>query len=140
MTMRRAAASMSTGVDERHPGRTGTRDRAGARLRRELGSDHVYSLSVEDDLLDLVPDYAQGRDLFGGDLTFTELTRRFEGGAELVGVPGDRGCDGQPGVADPAAPLFLVSGDGQLRVVTAALRPTAGRGDTTIWLAGGARA
>ena len=95
-------------------------------LRQELGSDHVYRLPPRGELLDLVPAYAEGRILFGEDLTFSELTRRFDAGARLVEVVGDR---------DGVTPLFVVTG-GELTVVTAGLRPTLATGETTIGLTG----
>jgi NhaP-type Na+/H+ or K+/H+ antiporter len=94
-------------------------------LRQELGRDHVYRLSPRGELLDLVPAYAEGRILFGEDLTFAELTRRFDAGARLVEVPDDR---------DGVTPLFVLTG-GDLTVVTAGLAPDVAAGDTTIGLA-----
>jgi NhaP-type Na+/H+ or K+/H+ antiporter len=93
-------------------------------LRQELGRDHVYRLAPRDELLDLVPAYAEGRILFRGDLTFAELTRRFDAGARLVEVADDR---------DGVTPLFLLTG-GELTVVTAGRRPEIAEGDTTIGL------
>jgi NhaP-type Na+/H+ or K+/H+ antiporter len=94
-------------------------------LRQELGRDHVYRLSPRGELLDLVPAYAEGRILFGEDLTFAELTRRFDAGARLVDGPDDR---------DGVTPLFVLTG-GDLTVVTAGLAPDVAAGDTTIGLA-----
>jgi hypothetical protein len=48
-------------------------------LRQELGHDHVPTLPAEKDLLDAAPAHAEGGLLFAEDLTFSELTRRFEG-------------------------------------------------------------
>jgi NhaP-type Na+/H+ or K+/H+ antiporter len=95
-------------------------------LRQELGRDHVYRLPPRGELLDLVPAYAEGKILFGEDLTFAELTRRFDAGARLVAVADDR---------DGVRPLFVVTG-GELTVVTAGLRPEVAAGDITIGLAG----
>jgi hypothetical protein len=97
-------------------------------LRRELGNDHVYRVAAGADLLGIEPAYAEGRELFDGDLTFAELERRFGSGARIVS-----GADGQPG--DHLTPLFVVSAAGELRVVTAGRRPRESAGDTTIYLA-----
>jgi NhaP-type Na+/H+ or K+/H+ antiporter len=94
-------------------------------LRQELGRDHVFRLPPRGELLDLVPAYAEGRILFGEDLTFPELTRRFDAGARLVDVAGDR---------DGVRPLFVVTGR-DLTVVTAGLGPDLPAGDITIGLA-----
>ena len=93
-------------------------------LRQELGRDHVYRLPPQGELLDLVPAYAEGRILFGEDLTFSELTRRFDAGARLIEV-----VDGRDGVR----PLFVVTG-GELAVVTAGLRSEPAADDITIGL------
>jgi NhaP-type Na+/H+ or K+/H+ antiporter len=93
-------------------------------LRQELGSDHVYRLPPRGELLDLVPGYAEGRILFGEDLTFAELTRRFDAGARLVEV-----ADDHVGVT----PLFVLT-DGELTIMTTGLQPEVSAGDTTIGL------
>jgi NhaP-type Na+/H+ or K+/H+ antiporter len=93
-------------------------------LRQELGRDHVYRLAPRGELLDLVPAYAEGRILFGEDLTFSELTRRFDAGARLGEVPDDR---------DGVTPLFVLTG-GDLTIVTAGVPPKVAAGDTTIGL------
>ena len=94
-------------------------------LRQELGRDHVYRLPPRGDLLDLVPAYAEGQILFGEDLTFAELTRRFDAGARLVEVASDR---------DGVTPLFILNDSGEVTVVTAGLRPDRSVGDTVIGL------
>jgi NhaP-type Na+/H+ or K+/H+ antiporter len=94
-------------------------------LRHELGHDHVYRLPARAELLDLVPGYGEGRILFGEELTFAELTRRFAAGGRLVRVPGAR---------DGVTPLFFVR-DRRLTVVTAGQRGEPAEGDTTIGLA-----
>ena len=94
-------------------------------LRQDLGNDHVYRLPAGAELIDLVPEHAEGHILFGHELTFVELTRRFESGGQLVEVPG-RG--------DGVTPLFLVRGD-RLTVVTAGQRAEPAESDTTIGLA-----
>ena len=93
-------------------------------LRQELGRDHVYRLPPRGELLDLVPGYAEGRILFGEDLTFAELTRRFDAGARLVEVADDH---------NGVTPLFVLS-RGELTIMTAGLRLEVSAGDTTIGL------
>jgi NhaP-type Na+/H+ or K+/H+ antiporter len=86
-------------------------------LRQELGHDHVYRLSPHGPLIDLVPRYAEGRILFGPDLTFAELTRRFDAGGHLVASPVG---DGAPSLgAGRSRLLFIVSATGKLTVVSA---------------------
>jgi NhaP-type Na+/H+ or K+/H+ antiporter len=96
-------------------------------LRQELGHDHVYRLAAGGSLLDLVPRYAEGNVLFGSELTFAELSRRFDAGAELV----IGHSTAQPGMTL----LFVVSPAGRLRVVTPTFAGHAGTRDTPIWLA-----
>ncbi len=105
-------------------------------LRQELGNDHVYRLAPESDLLDLVPRYAEGHILFGPELTFAELTRRFDGGATLLSAPADRRRSSELAMTL----LFVVARTGRLKIVTPSFngRPTAG--ETSIWLADGPRA
>ena len=93
-------------------------------LRQELGGDHVFRLPPSGELLDFVPAYAEGQILFGKDLTFAELTRRFDAGARLVEVPGD---------ADGVTPLFFLR-RGELRIVTTGLNTDASVGDSVIGL------
>jgi hypothetical protein len=95
-------------------------------LRQELGRDHVYRLSPPGDLLDLVPAYAEGRILFGEDVTYSDLNRRFDGGARLVEVASER---------DGVTPLFILNDSGELTIVTAGLRPEMSVGDTMIGIA-----
>jgi hypothetical protein len=94
-------------------------------LRHELGRDHVYRLPARGELLDLVPAYAEGRILFGEELTFAELTRRFDAGGRLVEMPG---------AGEGVTPLFVLR-DRRLTVVTAGLRGEPAEGATTIGLA-----
>ncbi len=103
-------------------------------LRQDLGNDHVYRLAPGSDLLDLVPHYAEGRILFGQDLTFSELSRHFDDGATLVTRPADGRASVTPPHHDSLRPLFVVSADGRLTVVTGreAIEPSAG--DRVIWL------
>jgi NhaP-type Na+/H+ or K+/H+ antiporter len=97
---------------------------AAVELHQELGHDHVYRLPAREELLDLVPEHVQGGILFGDGFTFTELTRRFASGAQLVTVSG---------VSDGVTPLFILRGD-RLTVVTAEGGAEPGEGDTTIGL------
>jgi hypothetical protein len=85
----------------------------------------VYRLAPRAELLDLVPAYAEGQILFAEQLTFSELTRRFDAGARLIEVADDR---------DGVTPLFVLNG-GELSVVTAGRAPARAAGDTTIGLA-----
>jgi NhaP-type Na+/H+ or K+/H+ antiporter len=95
-------------------------------LRRDLGHEHVYRLPAGDHVLDLVPAYAEGSVLFDEDLTYAELTERFDAGAELVEV------NGAPG--DQLTTLFVIGETGDLTVVTAGRPPVTRPGDTKICL------
>jgi hypothetical protein len=95
-------------------------------LRQELGRDHVYRLPARAELLDLVPAYAEGQILFDEELTFSELTRRFDAGARLVQATEDR---------DGMTPVFVLAGC-ELTVVTAGGRPDTTAGHTTIGITG----
>jgi NhaP-type Na+/H+ or K+/H+ antiporter len=99
-------------------------------LRRELGHDHVFVLAPEDDLLDPVPEFVHGRELFGESLTFGALERRFARGAAVVGAAAGASPDGD----GAHVPLFVVGANRSLRAVTATEPPVAGGGDTVIWL------
>jgi NhaP-type Na+/H+ or K+/H+ antiporter len=94
-------------------------------LRRDLGHDHVYRLPAGDDVLELVPAYAEGSILFGDDLTYSELTRRFESGARIVEVGHE---------SDGLTTLFVVSETGELTVATGGQQPAPQPGDTRICL------
>jgi hypothetical protein len=103
-------------------------------LRQELGHDHVFRLARGTELLDLEPSYAEGRELFGSALTFSEMTRRFDAGAAIVSRrPGD-GANGDSAAGEPSTLMFVVSPTGQLRVATADAAPSPDDDDTTIWL------
>jgi NhaP-type Na+/H+ or K+/H+ antiporter len=106
-------------------------------LRQELGHDHVFRLPNGTALLDLEPSYAEGRELFGAPLTFSEMTRRFDSGAAIVLHGSGDAADGDAGPDADSTLLFAISPTGQLRVATARAAPTPSDGDTTIWLAGG---
>jgi NhaP-type Na+/H+ or K+/H+ antiporter len=99
-------------------------------LRTELGHGHVYRLRPGGEVLDLVPGYAEGDILFGDDLTYSELTRRFDAGAQLVEVGADAGADARDGLTT----LFVVRDSGDLGVVTSRRRPVVGPGDKRICL------
>jgi NhaP-type Na+/H+ or K+/H+ antiporter len=105
-------------------------------LRQELGAGRVYRLPPAEGEVGRAPAYAEGALLFAKDLTFSELTSRFEGGAHLVELPPDPGPDHQP-AADRLTPLFLIANDGSLRVVTAGSRLETRPGDRAICLAEG---
>jgi NhaP-type Na+/H+ or K+/H+ antiporter len=96
-------------------------------LRRDVGTSSVYRLAP--DQSDAVLDVTQGGILFAEDLTFAELTRRFEAGAALVEAPSE---DGEQNGAK--APLFVVKADGDLEVVTAGQKFETAQGDHTISL------
>jgi len=99
-------------------------------LRDELGHEHVYRLAPSGEVLDLVPAYAEGNILFHADLTYAELTRRFEAGATLVQV---ESADRRDGDGAPAT-LFVVSDSGELRVATGGREPPSAPGDKLICL------
>ncbi len=103
-------------------------------LRQELGHDHVFRLAPESELLDLEPSYAEGRELFDGELTFTELTRRFDAGASLARTRPRGRPEANGGPGERSILLFVVSPTGKLQVATAGARPSPSDGDTTIWL------
>ncbi len=103
-------------------------------LRQELGAGRVYRLPPAEGAFEPAPAYAEGALLFANDLTFCELTSRFESGAHLVELPPDRGSDHQRAV-DGLTPLFLVTDDGSLRVITARSRLETNPGDRAICLA-----
>ncbi len=107
-------------------------------LRQDLGHDHVFRLAHETDLLDLEPAYAEGRELFAAELTFSEMTRRFDAGATVVVCQPGAAADGHDDVTGQSGTLlFVISPAGQLRVATAGAATVPSDGDTTIWLGGG---
>jgi NhaP-type Na+/H+ or K+/H+ antiporter len=101
-------------------------------LRQELGRDRVYRLSPSSAETDPVPAYAEGAILFAKDLTYPELARRFESGAQVSQLSADGRSPGQHATARL---LFLVGGDGKLRPARAGDQVEAQPGDTSIWLA-----
>jgi NhaP-type Na+/H+ or K+/H+ antiporter len=107
---------------------------AGFELRQELGGGRVFRLPPSEEHLDPGPAYAEGGFLFAKNLTFAEVTRRFEAGAQLVDLSPDPHWDHQL-VADGLTPLFLISGDGSCRVVAAGAKPDLSPGTRVICLA-----
>lgn len=97
-------------------------------LRRELGNDHVYRLPAAGQVLDVIPARAEGGTLFTPDLTYTELTRRFEAGARVVAVP-------EP--AEDAVALFVVTAQRELRIVRGDQRRPPDTGAVAICLSAG---
>lgn len=98
-------------------------------LRRELGRDNVYRLTPGERDRETAAGASEGRLLFGPGLTFEELSRRLEAGAEIVALPGEAG--------DGATPLFLLGDEGELRVFAEGEEaPAAGPGDRLLCLRG----
>lgn len=100
-------------------------------LRRDLGTAHVYRLPEQAQLLALVPEYARGAVLFGWDMTYAELARRFEAGGRIVSVP----AVADSRTAGKLTPLFVVTAGHELRVATPAGSPPLLEGDLAICLA-----
>ena len=94
-------------------------------LRRELGRDNVYRLAPREPDEEVGLGAAEGRLLFGDGLTYEELARRLDAGAEIV----DAG-DGN------ATPLFVLTADGDLRVLAAGEERPAAPGDRLLCLRG----
>ena len=67
----------------------------------------------------------RGSLLFASELTFGELPRRLEAGAQHVELPPDGGT-----ATDGLTPLFVVTGDGVMRVATAEVPVEATAGAT----------
>lgn len=100
-------------------------------LRQELGSGRVYRLQAEPGRLDLAPQSAEGGVLFGQDLTYRELSRRFDAGARIVELTSeDLGRRGSGSVN----PLFVLSGDGRLEIVSPGSQLDLGAGARAICL------
>jgi NhaP-type Na+/H+ or K+/H+ antiporter len=101
-------------------------------LRQELGSGRVYRLAPGPGSLDLVPAYAEGGLLFAQELTYPELSRRFDLGARIIELrPNDLG---RP--ESDVIPLFILTGDGALEIVTAGSELDLGAGARAICLTG----
>ncbi len=105
-------------------------------LRQELGSDSVYRLPPAPGALELLPAYTEGELLFAPELTHRELSRRFESGARIVELRAEAIGGDTAGLT----PLFRVSDDGELEVVTVASSARREGGGRAICLAEGARA
>jgi NhaP-type Na+/H+ or K+/H+ antiporter len=105
-------------------------------LRQELGAGRVCRLPPFEDSSEPTPAYAEGALLFADRLTFGELSRRFEAGADLVEVAPDLRSDSQP-LANELIPLFHIAEDGGLRVVTAGAPMKTHPGERVICLATG---
>ncbi len=112
---------------------------AGYELRQELGIDRVYRLQHSRGELDTVPAYTEGAVLFGEDLTFEELERRFANGARVVEVPFR---DGSASLREEGlSPLFVFDRAGGIVPVTAdSERSEAAYGARAICLTGGGEA
>jgi NhaP-type Na+/H+ or K+/H+ antiporter len=110
-------------------------------LHRELGDDHVSRLAAAE-MRDRVPAYARNRTLFGQKgnilfaehLTYDELTRHFNDGAELVQLPPNSVPETDM-PTDHMRLLFAISPAGDLHIVTSVPGRGPSPGDTTIWLA-----
>jgi len=91
-------------------------------LRQELGTATVFRLAPDSGLIDLVGTREEGGILFDKDLTYEEFTRRFEAGARI------EEHSGKAGLANGETPLFVMTEEGTLRVMTgggpAELEPT----------------
>ena len=85
-------------------------------LRQALGRDRVYRLAPREVVVSSSTGAAEGRILFAEGLTFPELSRRIEAGAEIIGLP-DLGPAEVPAGGRPT-PLFVISVDGRLQVAT----------------------
>jgi NhaP-type Na+/H+ or K+/H+ antiporter len=94
-------------------------------LRRELGRNRVFRVAPAPGAIELVPIYAEGGILFNEDLTFAELEGRFQAGARIGEIPA--GGDG-------ATPLFVVTAEGDLRVIRSGEDGVAGPGEILIGL------
>ena len=105
-------------------------------LRQELGAGRVYRLPPSEGGSEPAPAYAEGALLFAEGLTFGELSRHFEAGADLVEIEFDSHSDPQP-LANGLIPLFRVAEDGSLRMVTAGAQLRTHPGERVICLATG---
>jgi NhaP-type Na+/H+ or K+/H+ antiporter len=94
----------------------------------------VHRLNAPADSQGAVAPFIGGEVLFGADLTWPTLSRRYEEGAAVLGQPA--GDAVRPG----SDPLFLVRRDGRLDPVTAGSTPLPRPGDTVVLLTPGGRA
>ncbi|MFG2727221.1 cation:proton antiporter [Streptomyces canus] len=93
----------------------------------------VHRLNAPADSQGAVAPFIGGEVLFGPDLTWPTLSRRYEDGAAVLGQPA--GDAVRPG----SEPLFLVRRDGRLDPVTAGSTPLPRPGDTVVLLTPGGR-
>jgi NhaP-type Na+/H+ or K+/H+ antiporter len=104
-----------------------------AELRTELGHGHVFRVAPHPDEPNLLPPSLEGGILGGESLSFSELSRRFDAGAQLVTRSAGDGTLERGSESEVA--LFAVTSDGHLNVATNEQPPAAKPGDTVIVLA-----
>jgi hypothetical protein len=104
---------------------------AAAELRPEVGHGHVFRVAPDPAAQDLLPPAGEGGILGSRDLTFAEISRRFEEGARFASLTVDQSVQIQRGQGEL---LFAVSPDGRLSVVTEGGQPDVVAGDTVICL------
>ena len=105
---------------------------AAAELRPEVGHGHVFRVAPDPAAQDLLPPAGEGGILGSRDLTFAEISRRFEAGARFTSLTVEQsglsqGRDGEL--------LFAVSPDGRLSVAADGGQPAIAGGDIVICLA-----
>ena len=105
---------------------------AAAELRPEVGHGHVFRLAPDASMQDLLPPAGEGGILRSRDLTFAEVSRRFDAGERFVSVTVDGSGLNQAGQGDV---LFVVSPEHRLRAVADGGQPAVVTGDTVICLA-----
>ena len=105
---------------------------AAAELRPEVGHGHVFRLAPDASMQDLLPPAGEGGILRSRDLTFAEVSRRFDAGERFVNVTVDGSGLNQAGQGDV---LFVVSPEHRLRAVADGGQPAVVTGDTVICLA-----
>jgi NhaP-type Na+/H+ or K+/H+ antiporter len=105
---------------------------AAAELRAELGHGRVFRVAPDPEAVDLAAPPNEPGILGRAGLTFAELHRRLDAGAQIVQV----GAAERP-AGDSEVVLFVVTAGGALRVATGDGPPATQAGDTTIALSGG---
>ena len=105
---------------------------AAAELRPEIGHGHVFRLAPDRAMQDLLPPAGEGGILGNPDLTFFEVSRRFDVGARFVNHTVDGSSLSEAGWGEV---LFAVSQDGRVRVAADGGQPAVVTGDTVICLA-----